>query len=228
MALIEVKNVVKRYYKKEVLGGVSFYANKGECVGIVGANGCGKTTLLGIISGAQGADSGEMLLDGVSVMGKNRLLNGKVGYVPQENPLMEDLSVCDNLKFWYCDSSKNLKDDIENGTAANMGLAQVFYTRVSKLSCGMKKRLSITCALASEPEVLIMDEPGASLDIVGKEDVHQYVREYVGSGGTVIITSHEESELKLCDRMYLMKAGELMELEDCPSAAELMRMIKDI
>jgi len=77
----------------------------------------------------------------------------------------------------------------------------------------MKKRLSIACAIARDPQVLILDEPGASLDIVCKEDIKNYLRSYVNTGNTVIIASHETGELELCDRIYLMAGGRLTELE---------------
>jgi ABC-type multidrug transport system ATPase subunit len=93
---------------------------------------------------------------------------------------------------------------------------------VEKLSGGMKKRLSIACALAKDPPILILDEPGASLDIVCKEDIKNYLKSYLKNGGTVIITSHEEAELDLCNRMYLLQNGVLTELPNKPVGHALM------
>ena len=93
------------------------------------------------------------------------------------------------------------------------GLIDYRRRTVRKLSGGMKKRLSIACAIARDPQVLILDEPGASLDIVCKEDIKNYLRSYVNTGNTVIIASHETGELELCDRIYLMAGGRLTELE---------------
>ena len=97
---------------------------------------------------------------------------------------------------------------------------------MAKLSGGLKKRLSITCAIANEPKVLIMDEPGASLDIVGKQDVWDYMRDYKENGGTIILTSHEESELRLCDRMYFMNDGVVTLLERNVSSLQIADMIR--
>ena len=105
MSLIEVKSVAKKYGRHEVLKDVSFYANTGECVGIVGANGCGKSTLLKILSGSIKPDSGSLIYDGADPLKNVKIFERLIGYVPQENPLMTQLSVMDNLKFWYCDSS---------------------------------------------------------------------------------------------------------------------------
>ena len=95
-----------------------------------------------------------------------------------------------------------------------MGLGNYYNVTVSKLSGGLKKRLSIACAICSDPAVLIMDEPGAALDINGKRDIWQYMNDYKNNGGTIILASHEESELKLCDRLYIMKNGKLYETDD--------------
>ena len=89
-----------------------------------------------------------------------------------------------------------------------------------------RKRLSIACALAKDPPILILDEPGASLDIICKEDIKYYLKTYIKNGGTVIITSHEESELDFCTRMYLLQNGVLTELLDKPVGQKLIeRMI---
>lgn len=225
MSLIEVKSVAKKYGRHEVLKDVSFYANTGECVGIVGANGCGKSTLLKILSGSIKPDSGSLIYDGADPLKNVKIFERLIGYVPQENPLMTQLSVMDNLKFWYCDSSRSLKNDLINGAPAMLGISAYADKRVDRLSGGQKKRLSIACALAKQPPVLIMDEPGASLDIVCKEDIKNYLQRYIQSGGTVILTSHEQTELELCSRMYLLKNGTMHELDGHPGAAELKSLI---
>ena len=115
MNMIEVRNIKKSYGKRQVLKGVSFTARQGECIGIVGANGCGKSTLLGILAGSLKADFGEISYNGENPLKNNKVFNKYIGYVPQENPLMDKLSVKDNLKFWYCDSRRSIKDDMENG-----------------------------------------------------------------------------------------------------------------
>lgn len=228
MSLIEVKSVAKKYGRHEVLKDVSFYANTGECVGIVGANGCGKSTLLKILSGSIKPDSGRLVYDGADPLKNVKIFERLIGYVPQENPLMTQLSVMDNLKFWYCDSSRSLKNDLINGAPAMLGISVYADKRVDRLSGGQKKRLSIACALAKQPDVLIMDEPGASLDIVCKEDIKNYLKRYMQSGGTVILTSHEQTELELCSRMYLLKNGTMHELDGHPGAAELKSVIMEL
>lgn len=225
--LIRVIDIHKKYKKRKVLDGASFQADRGECIGIVGPNGCGKSTLLGILSGSLKADSGSIYFD-ESEISLNKGISGSfAGYVPQDNPLMERLSVLDNLRLWYCESHRDLKEDLKNGVPAMFGLADYASYPVEKLSAGMKKRLSIACALAKDPKILILDEPGASLDLICKEDIKKHLRRFIQNGGTVILTSHEESELDLCDRMYLLENGCLNELPERLNGRELMeRMTK--
>lgn len=228
MNFIEAYEMKKNYGRHSVLRGASFYVKQGECVGIVGANGCGKSTLLGILSGTTKPSGGRLSYNGQDPFKNPKLFSAFIGYVPQENPLMAQLSVRDNLKFWYCESKRSLSQDLINGTPAALGLNEYLDKRVDKLSGGMKKRVSIACALAQNPPVTIMDEPGASLDIVCKEDIKCYLKNYLAYGGTVLIASHEQEELSLCDRMYLLKDGVLKELEGKPDAGRLMEYIKSM
>ena len=148
-----------------------------------------------------------------------KLYKKYTGYIPQENPLFENLTVLDNLKLWYCDNIDGISPVMER-----FGLTKYARYTVSRLSGGMKKRLSIACSIAGEPPVLILDEPGASLDIVCKSDICSYLLEYSHSGGTVIITSHEEGELSLCSRMLLIENTTLHEIKPVTGAG-LMQLI---
>lgn len=226
MSIIEVKDIKKSYGRKVILKGITFSVNEGECVALVGANGCGKSTLLGILAGAIKPDDGKIFCKNDNCFKNKKLFTQYIGYVPQENPLIDKLSVYDNLRFWYCDSSKSVDEDMKDGVLKEFGLDVYRNYPVNKLSGGMKKRLSIACALASNPPILIMDEPGAALDIVCKEDIKKYLKKYLADGGTVIITSHEESELSICNRMLLLKDGELSELADIPSSEQLIKYLR--
>jgi ABC-2 type transport system ATP-binding protein len=226
---LEVQHIKKSYRKKVVLCDASFYANPGECVGIVGANGCGKSTLLGILSGTLSRDGGEVSYNGENPFHQRRLFDQLVGFIPQENPLMDHLSLEDNLAFWYCEGRRSLEKDFECGLPFQLGLTPYRHMDVGKLSGGLKKRLSIACALAKEPKILILDEPGASLDIICKEDIKKLMLSYTGgtagTGNTCILTSHETGELSVCDRIYLLQDGVLREI---PELAKNVRSNDDI
>lgn len=210
--IIEVSNLSKSYGKKKVLSSISLQACQGECIGILGANGCGKSTLLAILSGCLKADTGTISYLGKKIE-KKQDFHLSVGYVPQENPLFLSLTVLDNLRYFYADSVIPLKEDLENGIPHIFGLTSCKKTKVKHLSGGMKRRLAIACALACHPPILILDEPGASLDFVCKEDIKNYLSFYRKHGGTVILTSHEQSEIELCSHLFLLKNGSLSPLD---------------
>lgn len=213
MEILSAHNIIKKYGRHIILNNVTLSVSQGSCVAIAGANGCGKSTLLNILAGTRPATSGELYIQGKKISAKSRLFGDTIGFVPQENPLFENLSVYDNLRFWYCDSRKTSKKEFFDNIPAVLGLAPYKNHTVEKLSGGLKKRLSIACALAKEPPVLILDEPGAALDVVCKENIRQYLLEYKKQGGTIILTSHEDSDLTIADTMYLIEHGRLTRLD---------------
>lgn len=210
--IIEVSNVSKSYGRKQILTSISFQAAQGECIGILGVNGCGKSTLLAILAGCLRADGGTICFRGNQAIKKQDFLS-MAGYVPQENPLFSSLTVLDNLRYFYASSPISLKHDLADGIPYLFGLDSCLRAKVKHLSGGMKRRLVLACALACHPPVLILDEPGASLDFVCKEDIRQYLSLYRKQGGTIVITSHEQSEISLCSRLFLLEHGSLSSLE---------------
>lgn len=219
--MITVTDVTSAYGRRKILRGVSFTASRGECIGIVGANGCGKSTLLSILAGTLRPASGQVLYygrpawsDAVSgrMRGDQEVIRKMTGYVPQENPLIPELTVYDNLRLWYPDK-KILQQELTQGFLNLLGIGDFSRKQVSKLSGGMKKRVSIGIAMAGMPPVLLMDEPSAALDLLCKEDIQRYLQIYLERKGTVVITTHEESELALCDKLYIMKDGQLTQVD---------------
>lgn len=206
--IVKISAISKSYGKKKILSSVSLDIYKGSCIGILGANGCGKSTLLAILADCLKADSGEIITSSSAPHSSSMF-----GYVPQENPLFSTLSVLDNLRYFYADSPYPLKDELANGIPHTFGLDTCLKTKVKHLSGGMKRRLAIACALSHHPEVLILDEPGASLDFVCKQDILQYLRIYLKQGGTVILASHEQEEIALCDTLFLLENGSLLPLD---------------
>jgi ABC-type multidrug transport system, ATPase component len=219
MERIVVRNIVSSYGKKKVLKGVSLSAAAGECIGIVGENGCGKSTLFNILAGLKKADSGELFFD----TGKSPA--ACVGYVPQEGSLMNELSVLDNLSLWYRDRAE-LRLSLKQGFLKELGVDEMCRTRVDKLSGGMKKRVSIGCALAGNPPILILDEPDAALDLMGKAEIRGYLAKYKKQGGTILIATHEESDLELCDKVYALHNGKSKEIDRTLRQEALIREIK--
>ena len=209
--MLEVTSLYKSYRNHKVLSGVSLIAPPGECVGIVGSNGCGKTTLLSILAGAVRADKGSIRFHGREAVGHPKVFYEEAAYVPQENPLMEDLTVKDNLSLWYQGSKKRMEEDLQTGAAAMLGIGEMLKKPVRTLSGGMKKRLSIACALSNHGSVLILDEPGAALDLECKEILQACLKEYRKAGGTVLMSSHEKADWEMGDHVYLLSDGKLQE-----------------
>ena len=211
MAILEIKDIRKSYKNKEVLTGVSLEAEKGVCVGILGKNGCGKSTLLEVLAGILRADGGSFVFEGRDLFTKGRALSESVGYVPQGEPFFEELTAKDNLRIFY--DKKELEKELSGGLLETLGINEFLNKRVSKLSGGMKKRLSIGCAMARNPGLLLLDEPTGALDLPGKLDLYGYFSEYKKRGGIILLVTHDLKESELCDCLYHLKDGKLLPLE---------------
>lgn len=205
--MIQLSHISKKYGKKPVLQDVSFEIACGECVAIVGKNGSGKSTLLQIMAGVLKPDAGSVRYFGQEA-GRNRKIYRKFcGYVPQDNPLIEELSVRDNLKLWGI-SPNSLSQDL----LAGFQLEEIMNVMVARLSGGMKRRLGIVCALADNPPIMLLDEPTTALDIYYQEGVCNWIKDYQSMNGIVVMTTHSEKEILAADRCLVMNEGKMIEL----------------
>ena len=202
---IDIQAISKRYGKTPVLKDITLSADSGNCIGLLGSNGTGKSTLLSILAGIQAGDSGSFLCDGRYLLQQPKLRSKLVGYVPQGTPLFEELTAWDNLTLWY--DTKTLKKELESGLLAMLGISNFIKTPVSKMSGGMKKRLSIGCAIANHPPILLLDEPMAALDLVCKQMILNYLAKHKEAGGLILLATHDVLELELCDQWYIIKDG---------------------
>ena len=220
---INIVGIKKKYGKKEVLKDVNLTIPFSSCIGILGGNGSGKTTLLSILSGITDADAGAFYCEGFDLLkdvGRRRFL---VGIIPQKNPLIEELTCYDNLRLWH--DKAYLDTAIGIGMVKKLGVTNFLKRRVGELSEGMKKRLSIACAVYRHSKILLMDEPSAALDIAAKNVIYNYIRDFVSEGGIVILVTHDEGELKLCDKHYILRDGMLSEYNfdgDIKNLADMM------
>ena len=205
--IFKVEGIKKCYRSKQVLKNVSFEADSGYCIGVLGGNGAGKSTLLSILAGIQKPDSGSFVYNGVDMLKDSVSRSAVVGYVPQGTPLIPELTAKDNLLLWY--DRKNMHRELEAGVLKLLGIREFLNVPVRKMSGGMKKRLSIGCAVAGRPPVLLLDEPTAALDLVCKRDITLYLEAYKKAGGIIIMTTHDVAELAVCDACYIMKDGAL-------------------
>lgn len=222
--MLRVEHISFSYRKKEVLRDVSFTAKEGDFIGIIGKNGCGKSTLLSVLAGVKHPKTGTLSYEGSPLFsGKNKPAE-QIGYVPQLNPLLPELSVRDNLKLWarkHTQSAEYTPEDLFQ----QFGLTDYLHTPVVKLSEGLKKRVSIASVLQNNPRILILDEPSAALDLPCKEIIHEQLRSFTEKGGIVLFTTHEEAEFALCTTLYILKDGILSPVEDSEDRASLIRRL---
>ena len=196
------------YGPNHALHDVSIAIPEHEITAFIGPSGCGKSTLMQIMAGILKPDGGELCYFGKKAAYKSSTFRRFCGYVPQENPLMEELTVQDNLKLWGGSHNANTKELV-----AQFQLEDLLQTEVSKLSGGMKRRLSIACALVENPPFLLMDEPTTALDLYYKESIHQWMKTYQQKNGIILMTTHDESEIRNADRCLFMDEGKVQELD---------------
>lgn len=208
---MNITNIKKSYKKKNVLNNITLSVEEGSCVGILGGNGSGKSTLLSVLAGVLKPDGGSVDWMGQDILHNKELRTQILGYVPQGNPLLEELTAWDNLLLWY--DKNTLKQELESGVLAMLGIPEFIKVPVNKMSGGMKKRLSIGCVVAANPKVLLLDEPSAALDLVCKERIYNYLKDYKQQGGRILLATHDVQELDLCDKWYILKDGFLTPYE---------------
>ena len=208
---IELAGIQKSYGKKRGLKNVSLKAGEGSCVGILGGNGCGKSTLLSILAGVRRADGGAFFYQERDLLQDGDLRTRTVGYVPQGDTLIEELTAWDNLRMWY--GKRVLKEALDGGVLEMLGISDFLKVTVRKMSGGMKKRLSIGCAVVGKPKILLLDEPSAALDLACKERIYEYFEQYKREGGILLMTTHDMQDMELCDSCFLLKEGVLSPYE---------------
>ncbi len=199
--LLIVQNITQRYGRRKVLKDITFTAEPGSCIGIIGVNGGGKSTLLTILAGIHSPRSGSVTFQGKNMLRKS-VSRHLAGYLPQDDPLMEELTAEDNLRLWY---GGKVSSDLP--VLTQLQLTELMNMKVRNMSGGMKRRLAIACSVANGQPLLILDEPTSSLDLHQKKIIQDYIREYTKNGGIVILSTHDVMEIRLCTHLYYLQDG---------------------
>ena len=223
--MLSLSHVTLKYRKKTILQDVSFDAAPGQTIGLLGMNGSGKSTLLLSIAGVKKPAEGTILLEGKSYADDPRSYNSSVGFVTQENALIDELTAMDNLRLWTPMSKAEIFDTLQNTSLCVLGVHTYLELPVNSMSDGMKKRLSLATVLINKPNVLLMDEPFAALDLVAKKDILNFLSLFRSGGGITVIASHDEKIFEFCDERYLLKDGVVTHL---PQLAEKIKNGTDI
>ena len=212
-----LKHLYYAYKDKPVLEDISFEVLTGSLTVIAGNNGCGKSTLLSVLSGAQKAlkikdhKTEFMICSADAEIPDTDLIHDKndrspvTGYVPQEDPLLPELSVKENLLLRFKGKNAEFKKALELPSVQKMDIDDLLNKKPYVLSGGMKKRVSIACALINDPQVLILDEPSASLDLSFKYHLRTFIKEFTKGNGTVIMSSHDPDDFRSADNLFLLK-----------------------
>ena len=216
----QVKNLTKKFKNSLAVNKINFEIPKNKTVGLLGPNGCGKTTTIGMMLGLIKPTEGEIIFNNKNLQKTDRVeVLSKMNFASPYIELPKKLTVRQNLEIYgRLYDVKNLNNKIYE-LSADLNLKQFLNKKTGELSSGQKNRVSLAKSIINNPEILFLDEPTASLD----PDIGDYVRTYIQSykkrnSVTILLASHNMSEVeKLCDSIIMMKNGKIIDKGTCKS-----------
>lgn len=206
---LDVRGVTRRYGTREVLKGITFAAQKGEIIALLGRNGTGKSTLMNTITGYLCQSGGDISVCGYDVLTQPLEARRRTGYLPEQPPLYPDMTVTEYLR--YCCRLRGLKASTQTAEIARVieltGLEAYAHRLSGRLSKGYRQRLGVAQALLGQPPLLILDEPGSGLDPLQMAQMREVIRR-AGQDSTVLLSSHLLSEVSnVCGRAIVLDEG---------------------
>jgi len=211
--VIEINSLSKKYKNTLAVKDVNFKISKGSIIGLLGPNGCGKSTTIGMMLGLIKPTSGEVLINNKNIENNRTDLLQKMNFISPYIELPKKLTIEENLNVYgRMYGVKNLKDKIAE-LMEKLNLNEFKKRKTGELSSGQKNRVSLAKSLINDPEILLLDEPTASLD----PDVGDYVRGIIenfssNNKKTILLASHNMNEVeRLCDEVMMMKNGEIID-----------------
>jgi ABC-2 type transport system ATP-binding protein len=212
--MLELKNISKTYKKSEVKAcdNVSLTIEDGDIYGFIGPNGAGKSTTIKCIVGIHNYDTGEILLDGVSIKDNPKEAKMKMAYVPDNPDLYEHLSGIEYINF-VCNvyNANEGKDDLVHKYAKMFNIEEALASPIKSYSHGMKQKVALIAALAHKPKLLILDEPFVGLDPKASHDLKIVMKELCDNGTMIFFSSHVlEVVEKLCNKIAIIKNGKIV------------------
>ena len=211
--IITINNLAKSFKNILAVKNISFKIYKGTIIGLLGPNGCGKSTTMGMMLGLIKPSAGTVIINGQNIEYNRTKLLEKMNFISPYIELPKKLSVEENLKVYgRLYGVENLNDKISD-LMEKLNLTEFRKRKTGELSSGQKNRFSLAKALINDPEILLLDEPTASLD----PDVGDYVRSFIENyastkGSTILLASHNMNEVeRLCSEVMMMKNGEIID-----------------
>ncbi len=210
--MIEIKNLTKKFGENTILNQISFSVKKGEILGFLGPNGAGKTTTMKIITSFWLPTDGDVIIDGISVKDDSLKTKSKIGYLPENVPLYDDMLVYEYLRF--IGETRGLsKEEVKSRLKEVVeicGLKKVIKRPIDELSKGYRQRVGLAQAIIHNPEVLILDEPTTGLDPNQIVEIRDLIKK-IGKEKTVIFSTHILSEVSAtCDRVLIINNGKIV------------------
>ena len=232
MAVIEVKNFKKKFGTKVVHENVSFYVRRGECLGLVGGSGTGKSVLLRSLIGLEKSDAGSIQINDVEVVGFSEIqwleIRKKVGYAFQGGALFDSMTVLENLAYPLKEHTSLTKQQMKEKIISQLhdfGLYDCEDLFPSELSGGMQKRVGLARAMMLEPEIILYDEPTAGLDPYNTRKIQDLILRLKAKGVTSILVTHDmPTAFAVCDKFAFLKdkkiieQGTIAQLKDSPNS----------
>ena len=215
---LEVKNLIKKFKTTIAVNNISLEIQKNSTLGLLGPNGCGKTTSIGMMLGLITPTSGEIFIDGIPLNSKNRIeLLSLMNFASPYIELPKKLTVIQNLEVYArLYGVKEKRDRIEE-LVEDLNLKKFLYKKTGELSSGQKNRVSLAKSLINKPKLLFLDEPTASLDPDVGDFVREYLEQYKNRAElTMLLASHNMKEVeRLCDKIVMMKQGKIVDEGTC-------------
>lgn len=208
--MIEVKHLTKHYGRQKALDDISFSLKKGDILGFLGPNGAGKSTTMNIITGYISSDSGDVRIDGIDILEDPTAAKKNIGYLPEQPPLYNDMTVFQYLSFMYDLKKVRLpKKEHLQKICEMVDIAGVQGRIIKHLSKGYRQRVGLAQALLGDPPAIILDEPTVGLDPAQIIEIRHLIRE-LGTKHTVILSSHVLSEIEaVCDKIIIINHGKI-------------------
>ena len=211
--MLEVRNLKKRYGAVQAVDDISFHVAAGETIGLLGPNGAGKTTTVAMICGLVRPDAGEVRLDGAVIQNATDPVKRRIGLVPQDLALYDELPALANLQLFAAlyNIDGNAATKAIDGALDLVGLRDRAKDKVQTYSGGMKRRLNLAAALLHDPQILLLDEPTVGVDPQSRNAIFDNLEHLKARGKTLIYTTHymEEAE-RLCDRIVIVDHGRVI------------------